>query len=115
MLAALEPLLREEASVRMIFDVEFPNEPFNSMAKAGTVGGKLQEIMGNLQPEAVYFSERDGNRGALIVVDVADPSRIPALSEPFFLSFNAKVKIRICMTPDDLASAGLDELGKKYA
>jgi hypothetical protein len=99
----------------MIFDVEFPNEPFNSMAKAGTVGQKLQDIMGDIKPEAVYFSERDGNRGALIVLDVEGPSRIPALSEPFFLSFNAKVKVRICMTPDDLGAAGLEELGKKYA
>jgi hypothetical protein len=99
----------------MIFDVEFPNEPFNSMAKAGTVGQKLQAIMGDLQPEAVYFSERDGNRGALIVMDVTDASRIPALSEPFFLSFDAKVKVRICMTPEDLEAAGLDELGRKYA
>lgn len=101
--------------MRMIFDVELPNEPFNSMVKAGTAGQKLQEIMGEIQPEAVYFSERDGSRGALLVLDVADPSRIPALSEPFFLTFGAKVKIRICMTPDDLAAAGLDELGQKYA
>lgn len=100
--------------MRMIFDVEFPNQPFNSMAKGGTVGQKLQEIIGDLQPEAVYFSERDGTRGALIIVDVRDPSRIPALSEPFFLTFDAKVRIRICMTPDDLAAAGLDELGQKY-
>lgn len=101
--------------MRMIFDVEMPNEPFNSMAKAGTVGQKIQAILGDLQPEAVYFSERDGKRGALLVLDVTDASRIPALSEPFFLAFDASVKIRICMTPEDLGAAGLEELGKKYA
>jgi hypothetical protein len=99
----------------MIFDVEMPNEPFNSMSKAGTVGQKIQQILEDIQPEAVYFSERDGKRGALVVLDVPDASRIPALSEPFFLAFNATVKIRICMTPEDLGKAGLDELGKKYA
>jgi hypothetical protein len=101
--------------MRMIFDVELPNEPFNSMVKAGVVGQKLQEILGELKPEAAYFSERDGQRGALLVLDVEDASRIPALSEPFFLAFNASVKIRICMSAEDLGAAGLDDLGRKYA
>ncbi len=54
----------------------------------------------------MYFSERDGNRGLLIVVDVADASRVPTLAEPFFLMFDASVKFRICMTPEDLAGPG---------
>jgi hypothetical protein len=101
--------------MRMIFDVEIPNEPFNSMVRDGSAGEKIQQILGEVQPEAAYFSERDGERGAILIVDVSDASRIPALSEPFFLTFNAKVKIRICMTPDDLGAAGLDELGRRYA
>lgn len=44
-----------------------------------------------------------------------DASRTPALSEPFFLTFDASVKIKTCMTPEDLGNAGLNELGKKYA
>ncbi|MFZ0043209.1 MAG: hypothetical protein WAK93_18010 [Solirubrobacteraceae bacterium] len=100
--------------MRMIFEVQFPNEPFNSMVKAGTAGQKLQEIMGEVQPEAAYFTEQDGSRGALLVLDVADASRIPALSEPFFLAFDASVKVRICMTAEDLGAAGLDELGQRY-
>jgi hypothetical protein len=30
------------------------------------------------------------------------------------LTFNADTKFRIAMTPDDLARAGLDELGGKW-
>ena len=53
-------------------------------------------------------------RGAVLVVDVAEPSRIPALAEPFFLTFNATVKIRIAMTAEDIAKSGLDAMGSKY-
>jgi hypothetical protein len=32
-----------------------------------------------------------------------------------FLSFNAEVKFRIAMTPEDIAHVDLDALGKKWA
>ena len=47
-------------------------------------------------------------------MDVADPSRVPSLAEPFFLTFNASVEFRVVMTPEELGRAGLDELAKKY-
>jgi hypothetical protein len=50
-----------------------------------------------------------------LIVDVADPSRVPAIAEPFFLTFNASVEFHVVMGPDDLRRAGLEELGKKYA
>jgi hypothetical protein len=50
-----------------------------------------------------------------MVVDMEDPSRIPALAEPWFLTFNANVEFRVVMTPEDLRKAGLDDLGKKWA
>ena len=101
--------------MRMLLDVTMPHEPFNSLVRQGVAGKKIGEILEAIKPEAVYFSERDGHRGAVIVVDVADPSKIPALAEPFFLSFSTDVKFRIAMTPDDLKKAGLDALGKKWA
>tara|TARA_A100001037_G_scaffold279712_1_gene281785 strand:- start:300 stop:593 length:294 start_codon:yes stop_codon:yes gene_type:complete len=95
-------------------DVEFPHEPFNTFVKAGTAGEKIQAIMGELKPEAAYFTERDGVRGGILVVDLADPSKIPSIAEPLFLTSNAKVKFQVVMTPEDLGAAGLDELGRKW-
>jgi hypothetical protein len=101
--------------MRMIMDVRLPLEPFNTMVRNGAAGQKLQQILGDIKPEAVYFSERDGKRGAILIVDVPEPSAVPRLAEPFFLAFDASVQFHIVMSPDDLAKAGLDELGKKYA
>jgi hypothetical protein len=99
----------------MLVDLNFPLEPFNSLVRNGTVGQKIQQILEDIKPEAVYFSERNGRRGGILIVDVADPSRVPAIAEPFFLTFNASVEFHVVMGPDDLRRAGLEELGKKYA
>ncbi len=40
---------------------------------------------------------------------------IPALTEPWFLTFNADVELRVVMSPEDLKQAGLDKLGQKWA
>ena len=68
----------------------------------------------NLKPEAVYFSERKGKRGGVMIMDVASPSDVPRIAEPFFLTYNAEVRFHVCMTPDDLAKAGLEDLGDKW-
>jgi hypothetical protein len=101
--------------MRMLIDFNFPLEPFNTLVRDGTVGQKIQQILEEIKPEAVYFSERGGKRGGIMIVDVADPSKVPAIAEPFFLTFNASVEFHIVMGPEELGRAGLDELGKKYA
>lgn len=101
--------------MRISMNVTMPHRQFNAFAKDGTVGSKMNKILETLKPEAVYFTDRHGCRSALIIVDLPDASKIPALAEPWFLTFEADVEIHILMTPDDLKKAGLEELGKKWA
>jgi hypothetical protein len=63
----------------------------------------------------IYFTEQDGTRGAIAIIDVDEPSRIPSFSEPFFLNFNADCEFRIAMSPEDLGKADLGEFGKKWS
>jgi hypothetical protein len=100
--------------MRMLLDVVFPHEPFNTMVRNGTVGKTIGKILDAIKPEAVFFTEQDGHRGAVLVVNVENSSQIPALAEPWFLNFQADCKLRIAMTPEDLRQAGLEELGKKW-
>jgi len=101
--------------MRMLMHVEFPLEPFNTTVRDGSAGPKIQKILQAIKPEASYFSEHNGRRGGTFVVNVNDPSDVPALAEPWFLTFNAKVEFRIALTPEDLSHASLDTLGKKWA
>ena len=99
----------------MLLSVTLPHRPFNAAVKDGTAGPKLNRILEATKPEAVYFTERDGCRGAILVVDLADASKIPALVEPWMLIFEADIELRPVMAPDDLKRAGLDEVGRKWS
>ena len=101
--------------MRMLVEVRMPHAEFNEAVRDGSAGQKLGRILDELKPEAVYFTELKGHRGAILIVNVDDPAQIPRVSEPFFLLFNADVKFHIVMSPDDLKRAGLEELGKKWA
>ncbi|OZG69756.1 panthothenate synthetase [Hahella sp. CCB-MM4] len=101
--------------MRMLMKVQFPLEPFNSAVRDGSAGQKIRSILEANQPESVYFVEEDGHRGGILIVEVNDPSDIPALAEPWFLTFNANVQFRIAMTPEDLGRANLDSLGQQWS
>ena len=101
--------------MRMLMHVQLPLEPFNTAIRDGSIGPKIKKIIESIKPEAAYFTEQNGRRGGTLVVNVNDPADVPRLAEPWFLTFNAEVEFRIAMTPEDLANAGLEELGKKWA
>jgi hypothetical protein len=105
---------RRRIAMRMLLTVTLPTEPFNTAVRNGTAGGVIHRILEESKPEVVYFTERDGHRGATLVVNVNEPSDVPALAEPWFLNFNADCQFRIAMSPEDLQKVGLEELGKKW-
>jgi hypothetical protein len=93
--------------MRMLLRVSIPVEAGNAAVKAGTLGSTIERIVADLKPEATYFfADDDGQRSGSIVFDMKDPSQIPAIAEPWFLAFSAKVSFRPIMTPQDLATAG---------
>src|SRR5271169_2791410 len=100
--------------MRMLMNVTIPHQTFNAAVKDGSAGAKLAKIMDAIKPEAAYFTEQNGQRGAVLIVDLPDASKIPALAEPWFLTFQADVEFRIAMTPADLKKAGLNKLGEKW-
>jgi len=101
--------------MKMLLTVEIPHEPFNSLVKNGKAGPILKRILEAVKPEAAYFTEQDGTRCGIFLINVNNPSDVPGFAEPFFLNFQANCKFRIVMSPEDLQKAGLEELGKKWA
>jgi hypothetical protein len=101
--------------MKMLLSVDFPLEPFNSLVRSGKAGEILGRILETIKPETAYFTEQDGKRGGIFVVNVQNPSDVPVLAEPFFLKFNASCKFRVLMSPEELQKANLGDLGKKWA
>ena len=102
--------------MRIFLKVEIPVKKGNSLAKKGKLGEIIQNILKEQKPETVYFTEMNGNRTALIFLNLKDASDIPAIAEPWFLAFDARIEFHPVMTPADLAKAGPDiaKAAKKY-
>jgi hypothetical protein len=103
--------------MRMLLRVSIPVEAGNAAAKAGTLGPTIEKLLADLKPEAAYFFPDDnGQRSGSIVFDMKDSSQIPAIAEPWFLAFNAKISLRPVMNPHDLATAvpSITKAGQQY-
>jgi hypothetical protein len=101
--------------MRMLLKVKFPHKEFNEAVRNGSVGQTVRRILAESKPEAVYFTEQEGQRSVILIVDLPDPSKVPSLAEPWFLAFNADVEFHIVMAPEELQKAGLEDLGKKWS
>ncbi len=97
--------------MRFLMQVTMPVEAGNASIKNGTLPEKIGKILGDIKPEAAYFTEIGGNRCGMIIVDMKETSQMPRLAEPWFLAFNASVEFHPVMTPEDLKKAGPD-IGK---
>jgi hypothetical protein len=100
--------------MRFLLKVTVPHEPFNAYVKDGSADKRMQAIMADTKPEAAYFTEINGKRTALLIVNMNEPSQIPAMGEPWFLVFNADVEFHPVMVGEDLGKANLTEIGKKW-
>ena len=103
--------------MRFLLKVNIPVEAGNAAAKAGKLGSTIQSIVADLKPEAVYFTDGNGQRTGLLFLEMQDASQIPSIAEPWFLAFNASIEIHPVMVPEDLAKAGsaIEAVVKKYS
>ena len=103
--------------MRMLMKVTIPGAEGNAAVISGTLGSKIGSILADLKPESVYFLEENGLRMGIIVFNLENTSQIPAVAEPWFLAFNAKVELHPAMTVEDLKAGmpGMESAVQKYA
>ena len=92
--------------MRCLLKASLPVENGNAAIADGSLPKTIESILSDLKPEAAYFADEDGKRTAFIFFDLKDASHIPAISDPWFLAFNASVELHPAMNLEDLKKAG---------
>ena len=92
--------------MRFMFKFSFPTtDESNGWIRDGSIGQKMESILGSTQPEAAYFGSVDGNRGGYLVINMDEASEIPAKLEPLFQELGATVECSPVMVPEELRTA----------
>jgi hypothetical protein len=112
--AATLTLTNQNFFMLFLMKISAPRESFNAAIGNGSIEKRMGEILAASKPEAAYFTEMSGERTAILIVNIDHPSEMARFAEPWFITFHADVKFHPVMLPDDLAKAGLQELGKKW-
>ncbi len=102
--------------MRFMLKARMDTEKANELTKSGKLGETIGAILAEQKPEAVYFALEDGKRTAFLILNMDDPSELPAIAEPWFLAFNAEIESQPCMLPEDLQKAGpaIEAAAKKF-
>ncbi len=101
--------------MKVLFKITFPVERFNELARQGTAGQRLAAIVEATKPESFYFTGSQSGRGAVAVYDFADGSQVPAVCEPWFLTFNANIEYSVAISAQEMAKGNLDKVIKQWA
>lgn len=102
--------------MRCLLKVSIPVEAGNTAISEGTLPKTIESILGDLKPEATYFTDDNGKRTGFIFFDLKDASHIPGVAEPWFLAFNAHIELHPAMNLEDLKNAtpGIEKAVRNY-
>lgn len=95
--------------MRVLLKIRIPAGKGTTALRDGSMQRTMEEFMNAVHPEAAYFAPERGVRTASFIFDMKDPSDMPPLLEPFFMTLEANVELTPVMNADDLR-AGLQRL-----
>ncbi len=103
--------------MRCLLKVSIPTDIGNERIADGSLSHTIESILNDIKPEAAYFAEEQGLRTGFIFCNVQKESDIPAIAEPWFLAFDARVEFHPAMTVADLKNAapGFEKSVRNYA
>jgi hypothetical protein len=88
--------------MRFLAEITVPACKGNTSIEDGTMAGKIQQIMNNLEPEAAYFGIKYGQRTMFFIFDIPSVDKLPLSFEPFWADLEANVSITPVMTKSEL-------------
>jgi hypothetical protein len=103
--------------MRFMISTRVPTERANALMKDGSFSQIVQSLMEDLKPEAVYFTDIDGARGGYFIVNIDDPSELPAMVEPIFHGLGATIEVHLVLTPEEFqrATPAVEQAVQKYS
>ena len=102
--------------MRFMLSFQMPTERANALIKEGTFPQTMQSIMEDIKPEAAYFTDVDGARVGIFLINMDDASELPGMVEPLMHALDATIKLQLVMTPEDLqkGTPALEQAAQKY-
>ena len=102
--------------MRFMLSFRLPTEKGNQLIREGKLPETLQSITEDLKPEAAYFTDVDGARGGVFIINMDDASELPGVAEPLLHALGATIKLQLVMTPEDLqkGTPALEQAAQKY-
>lgn len=91
--------------MRVLVRAIIPTTAGNKMVKDPNFLKAIEDYTKKFNCEAAYFTEVNGNRTMVFVLDLLSPEMIPAIAEPLFQGYEANVEIHPAMNLDDLKKA----------
>ena len=91
--------------MRVLVRAMIPTVSGNKMVKDPNFMKKIEDYINKFGCEASYFTEVNGNRTMVFVLDLPSADMIPAIAEPLFQNFEANVEVHPAMNLADLKKA----------
>lgn len=92
--------------MRCLVHATLTNESGNALVRDPNFAQRLQTVLEDLRPEAVYFAAANGQRSIYAICNLESGADIPRVAEPLWLAFNASVEIIPVITPEEMEQAG---------
>ena len=97
--------------MRFLVKATMPVEAGNALVKDPSMGQKMETVIGDIKPEAVYYCLDKGQRTIYFVVSMDSSSEMPRILEPLWHTFNADIEMIPAMNQEDFGAA-LQSLGQ---
>ena len=93
-----------------------PVEAGNPMVKDPNFQARMETVMGDIRPEAAYFTIDNGQRTGYFFVNVDNADDMARIADPMWLAWKANVTFLPAFTPEDMEQmmGVMEEIVKKY-
>jgi len=88
--------------MKFLLRMHMPTEYGNKMLQDPNFPKKLESLINQIKPEAVYFAPVEGERGIYVIVNLASADMIAGVAEPIWMALNCKLDFTPLMELSDL-------------